>query len=66
LLDENRDNDRKRQVSKTQLIIAWTKTLYKEKPRVFAFGVIGVSALSLMLGALLLGGIHSPFLWLEP
>ncbi|MDH2390048.1 hypothetical protein QCN29_14860 [Streptomyces sp. HNM0663] len=39
---------------------AKTKTLYKERPTVFAFGVMGVSVLSFLLGALLMGEIVFP------
>ncbi|MFE4834491.1 hypothetical protein ACFRAU_07395 [Arthrobacter sp. NPDC056691] len=68
MLDENSNGQHhaKRQGNKTQRIIARAKALYSEKPTAFAFGIIGVSAVSFLLGTLLLGGIHYPFMRLEP
>ncbi|WP_338675935.1 hypothetical protein V1460_25425 [Streptomyces sp. SCSIO 30461] len=60
--DENAisPHDGKYEYKKSAGLIARAKTLYREKPTVFAFGVMGVSVLSFLLGALLMGEIVLP------
>ncbi|WP_093802239.1 hypothetical protein [Streptomyces sp. Wb2n-11] len=67
--DENAisPHDGKHEHKKSPGLIARAKTLYKERPTVFAIGVMGVSVLSFLLGALLMGEfVFLPIMGLRP
>jgi hypothetical protein len=59
--NESSQYDGKHEDQKRPGLIERLKIIYKEKPTVFAFGLLGFSALALLLGTLLMGDINFPF-----